>query len=54
MKVKELILKLQDAEQDADIFYCDEDEENCQLIVIENQEQNRKGEISVYYTIEQN
>lgn len=52
MKAEKLILKLRQLEQDSDVFYCDENDENCELIVIENQEQNRKGEISTYCTIE--
>lgn len=52
LKVKNLILKLHQLEQESDIFYCDENEGNYQLIIIENQEKNGKGEISTYYTIE--
>jgi len=54
MKVEDLINKLKVIDKDAEVFYCDENEENGQLIIIENQEKDMKGKISIYYTIEKN
>jgi hypothetical protein len=55
MKVKNLILHLQKLDQEADIFYCGEDEEEeyvyFPVAVMENQEKN-EGKITKYYSIE--